>query len=195
MASGGVARGRLAEERKSWRKSHPHVRATATWVRGVAGDAAGWDRQPYGLEVHHPRQGRQNDVLNFVQQNTTSSSNKTLWHLKETDLIYTDWEGGYFPVTLHFTENYPSNPPTCKFPARFFHVNVFDSGEVCLSILGDAWKPSITMRQILIGIQDLLNNPNPASPAQDLAYDLFAENTPEYRKHVRQQAKRYPSLV
>jgi hypothetical protein len=28
MASGGIARGRLAEERKSWRKSHPHVRAT-----------------------------------------------------------------------------------------------------------------------------------------------------------------------
>jgi ubiquitin-conjugating enzyme E2 I len=31
MASGGgIARGRLAEERKSWRKSHPHVRATTT---------------------------------------------------------------------------------------------------------------------------------------------------------------------
>jgi len=27
MASGGVARARLAEERKSWRRSHPHVRA------------------------------------------------------------------------------------------------------------------------------------------------------------------------
>lgn len=25
--SGGIARGRLAEERKSWRKSHPHVRS------------------------------------------------------------------------------------------------------------------------------------------------------------------------
>jgi hypothetical protein len=25
MASGGIARGRLAEERKSWRRSHPHV--------------------------------------------------------------------------------------------------------------------------------------------------------------------------
>jgi ubiquitin-conjugating enzyme E2 I len=28
-AAGGVARGRLAEERKSWRRSHPHVRALA----------------------------------------------------------------------------------------------------------------------------------------------------------------------
>ena len=24
--SGGIARGRLAEERKAWRKNHPHVR-------------------------------------------------------------------------------------------------------------------------------------------------------------------------
>ena len=26
--SGGIARGRLAEERKAWRKNHPHVRTT-----------------------------------------------------------------------------------------------------------------------------------------------------------------------
>ncbi|KAJ1272373.1 hypothetical protein BS78_06G196900 [Paspalum vaginatum] len=159
MASGGPARGRLAEERKAWRKNHP-----PPWVRGEAGDAAGWVRQPHGLEVRHPRQGGH-------------------------------WEGGYFPVTLHFTEDYPSNLPICRFPTGFFHVNVYDCGEVCLSILGDAWKPSITMRQILIGIQDLLDNPNPASPAQDLSYELFAKNMTEYKKRVRQQAKRYPSLV
>jgi hypothetical protein len=51
-------------------------------------------------------------------------------------LLQTDWAGGYYPLTLHFTEDYPSNPPTCKFPPKFFHVNVYDSGAVCLSILG-----------------------------------------------------------
>jgi ubiquitin-conjugating enzyme E2 I len=53
-------------------------------------------------------------------------------------LLQTDWAGGYYPLTLHFSEDYPSNPPTCKFPARFFHVNVYDTGAVCLSILGEA---------------------------------------------------------
>ncbi|KAL6652185.1 hypothetical protein ACP70R_011110 [Stipagrostis hirtigluma subsp. patula] len=107
----------------------------------------------------------------------------------------TDWEGGYFPLTLHFNENYPSSPPICKFPRDFFHVNVYDTGAVCLSILGDAWKPSITVQQILVCIQDLLDNPNPDSRAQRFCNQLFAENMPEYRKHVRQQAKKYPSLV
>lgn len=35
------------------------------------------------------------------------------------------------------------------------------------------WKPSITVRQILIGIQDLFDNPNPASAAQDICYRLY----------------------
>ena len=37
------------------------------------------------------------------------------------------------------------------------------------------WKPSITVRQILIGIQDLLDNPNPASPAQNSCYELLVK--------------------
>ena len=49
--------------------------------------------------------------------------------------MQTDWEGGYFPLTLHFPEDYPSSPPVCKFPAGFFHVNVYPTGAVCLSIL------------------------------------------------------------
>jgi ubiquitin-protein ligase len=51
-------------------------------------------------------------------------------------ILQTDWEGGYFPLTLSFDDNYPSTSPACKFPAGFFHINVYDSGLVCLSILG-----------------------------------------------------------
>jgi len=36
-----------------------------------------------------------------------------------------------------------------------------------------AWKASVTVRQILIGIQDLLDNPNPASAAQDICFRLY----------------------
>ncbi|CAD6259895.1 unnamed protein product [Miscanthus lutarioriparius] len=159
MASGGVARARLAEERKSWRRSHPH----------------GFVAKPATLP--------------------DGSVNLMLWNCVVPGKQGTDWEGGHFPLTLHFTEDYPSRPPDCKFPAGFFHVNVYQTGSVCLSILGSAWKPSITVRQILIGIQDLLDNPNPDSSAQNLCYKLFIEDMPEYKSRVRQQAKRYPSLV
>jgi ubiquitin-conjugating enzyme E2 I len=39
--------------------------------------------------------------------------------------------------------------------------------------LFQAWKSSINVRQILVGIQELFDHPNPASAAQDIAYQLF----------------------
>ena len=61
-----------------------------------------------------------------------------------------DWDGGVFPLVIEFTEDYPSKPPKCRFPAAFFHPNVYPSGTVCLSILNEEedWKPSITVKQV-----------------------------------------------
>ncbi|XP_066365641.1 uncharacterized protein [Miscanthus floridulus] len=89
-------------------------------------------------------------------------------------LFQTDWEGGYFPLTLHFSEDYPSNPPKCKFP--------------------QGWRPAITVMQVFIGIQDLLDQPNPADPAQTDGYHLFIQDPTEYKRRVRLQAKQYPAL-
>ena len=81
----------------------------------------------------------------------------------------TDWAGGFYPLTMEFTEDYPTKPPKvcararlcssirgpcdrcsstdvlatppvplqCKFPAGFFHPNIYPSGTVCLSILNE----------------------------------------------------------
>lgn len=111
--------------------------------------------------------------------------------------VQTDWEGGYYPLTLHFSEDYPSKPPKCKFPQGFFHPNVYPSGTVCLSILNEdsGWRPAITVKQILVGIQDLLDQPNPADPAQTDGYHIFIQDKPEYKRRVRVQAKQYPALL
>ena len=58
--------------------------------------------------------------------------------------LQTDWEGGYYPLTLIFTEDYPSKPPKCSFPANFFHMNVYQSGLVCLSILSESSVSDLT---------------------------------------------------
>ena len=73
-----------------------------------------------------------------------------------------------------------------------FHPNVYPSGTVCLSILDEEkdWRPAITVKQILLGIQvclpflpsltlrtkDLLNDPNIKDPAQAEAYTCFCQN-------------------
>ncbi|KAL8104265.1 hypothetical protein AgCh_028475 [Apium graveolens] len=109
-------------------------------------------------------------------------ANRTTGCQKKLEIIkcvyaQTDWEGGCYPLTLHFSEEYPNKPPKCKFPTGFFHPNVYPSGTVCLSILNEdsGWRPSITVKQILIRIQDLLDQPNPANPAQTEGYHLFIQ--------------------
>jgi hypothetical protein len=52
---------------------------------------------------------------------------------------------------------------------------VYPSGTICLSILDEnkGWKPAITVKQMLLGIQDLLDNPNNADPAQREPFQLL----------------------
>jgi hypothetical protein len=74
-----------------------------------------------------------------------------------------------------FKDDYPSSPPKCKFEPPLFHPNVYPSGTVCLSLLDEEkdWRPAITIKQILLGIQDLLNEPNVKDPAQAEAYTIY----------------------
>ncbi|KAK9805990.1 hypothetical protein WJX73_001322 [Symbiochloris irregularis] len=157
----GVARSRLTEERKAWRKD-----------------------KPFGF---------------FARPETKAdgSINLMKWRCTIPGKDNTDWSGGMYPLTMEFTEDYPAKPPKCKFPPSFFHPNIYPSGTVCLSILNEeeGWRPSITIKQIVLGIQELLDDPNPASPAQSDAFVLFTQNPTEYRRRVRKQMEAHPPLA
>lgn len=81
----------------------------------------------------------------------------------------------------------------CKFTPVLFHPNIYPSGTVCLSILNEDqdWKPSITLKQILLGCQELLDTPNPDSPAQSEPFQLFQKDREAYEKRVRLEAKKH----
>lgn len=103
------------------------------------------------------------------------------------------WQDAVYPITLHFSDDYPSKPPKVKFPAGFYHPNVYPSGTICLSILNEDqdWRPAITLKQIVLGVQELLDTPNPNSPAQEPAWKLFMKDRAAYDKKVKEQAKKY----
>ena len=68
------------------------------------------------------------------------------------------------------------------------HPNIYPSGTVCLSILNDEedWKPHITVKTILTGIQKLLKDePNIESPAQQEPLQLYKTNKEAYLKKVK----------
>ncbi|KAL1240164.1 Ubiquitin-conjugating enzyme E2 [Trichinella spiralis] len=96
------------------------------------------------------------------------------------------FEDGTFKVILEFTEEYPNKPPNVKFLSKMFHPNVYSDGSICLDILQNRWSPTYDVAAILTSLQSLLDEPNPTSPANSVAAQLYQENRKEYNKRVQQ---------
>ena len=114
---------------------------------------------------------------------------------------------------MEFSEDYPNKPPTVKFLSKMFHPNIYADGGICLDILQNRftwytlimlsqwtlmqlrrnlishffcrWSPTYDVSAILTSIQSLLSDPNPNSPANSMAAQLFKENRREYEKRVK----------
>jgi len=153
----GIARARLTNERKNWRKSHPH----------------GFYARPL--------------------KNPDGSTNLFKWECGIPGKKGTPWEGGVYPLIMNFPPEYPQKPPKCVFVPVLFHPNIYPSGTVCLSILSEDkdWKAAITVKQLLLGIQDLLAEPNNNDPAQQEPYELFRDDRAAYERRILQQAKQF----
>jgi len=96
----------------------------------------------------------------------------------------TAWEGGAFKLAVTFSEDFPTKPPHIRFITRVFHPNVYANGEICLDILSSQWSPIYDIAAILTSIQSLLCDPNPNSPANSEAAQLWSENRREYNRKV-----------
>ena len=72
---------------------------------------------------------------------------------------------------------------------------MYPSGTVCLSILNEdeGWKPAITIKEILLGIQMLLDEVNPESPAQADAYNLYKKDRAAYERRIKAVVKENPA--
>ncbi|ODQ53046.1 SUMO conjugating enzyme Hus5 [Saitoella complicata NRRL Y-17804] len=188
----GLSRNRLQEERKQWRRDHPFGfwakpnkaedggMDLMNWSVGIPGKIGTlWEGGLYRLTMSFPE-----GILLPPLRPMALSSFMSLHCMHRTLQPFEQ-----HPLT-HPSE-YPSKPPKCKFTPPLFHPNVYPSGTVCLSILNEeeGWKPAITIKQILLGVQDLLDNPNPESPAQAEAYTMFKKDREGYERRVKAQAK------
>uniref|UniRef100_A0A6M2DIL1 E2 ubiquitin-conjugating enzyme n=1 Tax=Xenopsylla cheopis TaxID=163159 RepID=A0A6M2DIL1_XENCH len=118
-----------------------------------------------------------------------SSDNIMVWNAVIFGVEDTPFEDGTFKLILEFTEEYPHKPPLVRFVSKIFHPNVYGDGRICLDILQKKWSPTYDVSSILTSIQSLLGEPNPNSPANSIAAQLYKENRSEYEKHVRESVE------
>ncbi|PYH40411.1 ubiquitin-conjugating enzyme E2 [Aspergillus saccharolyticus JOP 1030-1] len=111
-----------------------------------------------------------------------------IWECGIPGKVGTMWEGGLFKMKMFFPEEYPNKPPKCQFDPPLFHPNVYPNGVICLSILNpqESWSAVFSIKEILLGVQELLDNPNLMSPAQTPSYQLCKKDPDGYRRKIQQ---------
>jgi ubiquitin-conjugating enzyme E2 I len=143
---------------------------------------------------------RKDHPFGFVarpSKNPDGTMNLLHWDFGIPGKKNTPWENGMYHGQMSFASDFPSTPPKVRFVPPLFHPNVYPSGTICLSLLDEEvdWRPAITIKQLLIGIQDLLNDPNIADPAQADAFKWYTKNRAEYEKRVRAQARAMSAVL
>eukprot|EP01041_Mallomonas_annulata_P005468 gene5468-11000_t len=98
----------------------------------------------------------------------------------------TPWEGGTFRLLLEFSEDYPTKAPAVRFLTTMYHPNIYNDGKICLDILQNQWSPIYDIAAVLTSIQSLLSDPNPASPANAEAAQLYERDRREYNRKVKE---------
>ncbi len=113
-------------------------------------------------------------------------SNLMCWNAKIKGPPETPYEDGVFDMTLTFDSDYPVKPPSVKFLTPMYHPNIYRDGKICVDILqSHEWTPAQNIRTILVSIMSLLMDPNPSSPANREAAELYMNNKEDYNKKVR----------
>lgn len=95
------------------------------------------------------------------------------------------FEDGKFALRISFDEKYPIKAPSVKFLTEMFHPNIYKDGKICVDILQSEWSPSQNVETVLQSIRSLLLDPNPNSPANRDAANLYTRNKELYYSKVK----------
>ncbi|KAJ2723190.1 Ubiquitin-conjugating enzyme E2 11 [Coemansia sp. Benny D115] len=102
----------------------------------------------------------------------------------------TPYAGLKYKLSLVFPSDYPFTAPTITFDTPCWHPNVDDRGNICLDILKEKWSAVYNVQTILLSLQTLLGDPNPASPLNGQAAQLW-ENQDEYKRFLLRHYKEH----
>ncbi|KAK9172249.1 Ubiquitin-conjugating enzyme family protein [Cryptosporidium meleagridis] len=88
------------------------------------------------------------------------------------------------PKDTFWESEYPTKPPDVRFLSKMFHPNIYPDGRICLDILQNQWSALIDIASVLTSIQSLLSDPNPNSPANTIASEMYVKERNKYNSKV-----------
>lgn len=101
------------------------------------------------------------------------------------------YHGGLFRLGIDFPSDYPSKAPYVYFSTKIYHPNIdYENGKVCIEVINN-WNSKRKMSEVLTSIYCLLIKPNPDSPLNGDAAQLYKKSISEYNNRVNQDVRAY----
>ncbi|KXS17238.1 hypothetical protein M427DRAFT_110662 [Gonapodya prolifera JEL478] len=94
--------------------------------------------------------------------------------------------GGTFRFGFSTPLTYPYEPPRVKCLQRVYHPNLDRDGNICLGILTDEWKSTMDLNSVVLGVQQLLLEPDAAHPFNLEAAELMIKDPEEFARRVNE---------
>ena len=94
----------------------------------------------------------------------------SVWVVTLTGAEGTAFAGEKYKLRVAFPADYPTSPPSVYFldPAPR-HPHVYTNGDICLNLLGNGWRPTITIAQLSLSILSMLSSAKQKGIPQDNA--------------------------
>ncbi|GMH79759.1 hypothetical protein TrST_g5358 [Triparma strigata] len=106
----------------------------------------------------------------------TVGSNLSQWLIHLTFPPTTAYPNETYKLKIKFPSTYPSTPPSVYFlPPTPPHEHVYTNGDICLSLLGSDWRPTMTAETLAVSIMSMMMSAKVKSRPMDNAMHAGAK--------------------
>jgi ubiquitin-conjugating enzyme E2 U len=112
-----------------------------------------------------------------------------------------EWQDGWFLLSVYFPANYDQSPPRIVFKTIPFHPNVnAETGEVCMDVLNPtvastSFSPRVCLQTILVMLQAQLGSPVLDNPVNADAAHVYQHSPKTYQKVSASSMLNFLSMI
>ncbi|KAG2116692.1 ubiquitin-conjugating enzyme/RWD-like protein [Suillus discolor] len=119
------------------------------------------------------------------------ADNLLVWKCSVKGSPDSPYKTGTFHFKIELPTNFPFKAPNVTFLTKIYHPGINEEGHICVPILRDEWKPSVTLSTVLAVIQEKVNNPSPDDPFEPEIAALLKNDKAKFLATAKEYTKKY----